>query len=163
MKHLPAIFLCLFLGNCRQAPVMTYEEGIKNCKQQQAERQRETPNEYAVDGLECIIGAQIPEFEATTLNGVKITRESLKGKPSINNLWFQTFDPYVAEIPGFNAIAEKFGTDKINCLAIGRDRKEDVQEFLLTRPWRFLQIADGNVLMRETFKLRWGFPTRALA
>lgn len=159
MKHLPAIFLCLILGNCRQAPVVTYEAGLEKCKAMLAEKQRAKPNEYSVDPPECIIGAQIPAFEATTLEGVKINRESLKGKPSIINFWFTTCAPCVAEIPGFNALVEKFGTDKINCIAIGRDRREDIEEFLVTRPWSFAQIADGNTLIRETFKLRWGFPT----
>jgi peroxiredoxin len=115
-----------------------------------------------LNSVDCIIGSQIPEFEATTLEGASIDRESLKGRFSIINFWFISCPPCVAEIPGFNAIVDKLGTNEINYVAIGRDEHLDIQEFLERNPWKFEQIADGSHLIESVFHIRWGFPTTFL-
>lgn len=163
MKFLTHILLCSLLAfGCQKAKVLTYEQGLANCQQKLEEKMKTAPGGFYVEPPDCIIGAQIPEFEATTIEGAKITRESLKGKPTLINFWFTTCAPCVAEIPGLNTIVNQYGNNKVNFIAIGRENTQDIREFLAETPWKFQQIPDGLDLTRGVFKLRWGFPTTFL-
>jgi len=44
----------------------------------QEEKRKEHPNEYSFVTADCMIGAQIPDFEAITIDGAKINRASLQ-------------------------------------------------------------------------------------
>lgn len=162
MKYSIAILFLFVFNSCLKQKIATYEAGLDNCDRIQEEKMKENPNGFFFVGVDCLIGAQIPKFEATSMEGKKINSESLKGKLSIVNFWFTTCPPCVAEIPGFNAIVDKFGADKINYIAIGRDNSQDIKEFLNKNPWKFEQIPNGNEIIQNTFKIRWGFPTTFL-
>lgn len=162
MKFISALLLCLFLNSCQKAKSLSYDEALANMDRRVAEQQKKDPNTYSTEGPECLLGAQIPEFEGYTIGGKKIDRESLKGKLTIINFWFTTCAPCVAEIPGLDSIVFKFGTDKLNYIAIGRDNSQDIQDFLIENPWSFEQIPDEAEISKKNFKLRWGFPTTFL-
>ncbi len=162
MKYILAVFALLAVHSCQDSKVMTYEEGMENCNRILEEKAKAHPNGYVYDDADCIIGYQIPAFEGTTRDGKKINREQLVGKLSIINFWFITCAPCVAEIPGLNAITEQYGTTKINYIAIGRDNSQDITEFLQEHPWKFEHITDANDIIRNHFKLRWGYPTTFL-
>lgn len=154
-------FALLLFSGCQNPETLTYEEGLQRCDNILKEKQKANPKGFFMSTPDCVVGAQIPDFEAITLDGNQISREKLKGKPSILNFWFTSCAPCVAEIPGLNAIAETFG-DQVNYVAIGRDDKAEVQEFLNKTPWKFQQISDGTSLIQERFKVQWGFPTTFL-
>lgn len=162
MKYLTVILVVLMVNSCQELKVLTYEEGLENCNRKQDEKKKENPNILSFVDSDCIIGAQMPEFEATTIEGVKINRDLLKGKLSIVNFWFISCPPCVAEIPGLNAIVEKHGTNKINYIAIGRDSSQDIEDFLKVHPWKFEHIPNGNRIIKNNFKIRWGYPTTFL-
>jgi thiol-disulfide isomerase/thioredoxin len=149
-------------SSCQTQNIVTYEEGLENCNQMLELEMKDNPNGLFFVGAHCLVGSQIPEFETTSLEGRKINRELLKGKLSILNFWFISCPPCVAEIPGLNSIVEKFGTHQINYIAIGRDSQLDIADFLNQHPWQFEQISDGNQIIQDNFKLRWGFPTTFL-
>jgi thiol-disulfide isomerase/thioredoxin len=107
----------------------------------------------------CLIGALIPNLKLMSLNNKMIDSIYFKGKVTILNFWFIGCSPCRAEIPGFNLLVEKYGTDKINYLAIGRDTKEDIIEFLESNDWKFDHISDGVELIEKTFKIQSGYPT----
>jgi thiol-disulfide isomerase/thioredoxin len=160
MKYILALlFISLALG-CRKIKVLSYEEGLANCTQLQMEKKKEKT--FSFVGSECMLGAQIPEFEAMSIGGKKINNSLLKGKLSIINFWFITCPPCVAEIPGLNLILDKYGTHKINYLAIGKDNRKDIDEFLQEHPWKYDIIANGGQIIEDTFSIRWGFPTTFL-
>ena len=125
MKCPLLIFLYLLLNSCQPKQAVTYAQGLENCDKIEEEKKKNNPNEFFFVSADCITGAQVPEFEARSIDGRKINSELLKGKVTILNFWFIACPPCVAEIPGFNAIVEKFGTDQINYIAIGRDNKKD--------------------------------------
>lgn len=162
MKYLLHLFILLLLSNCQRAKPISYEEGLSRCLQLQEQKHAANPNAFQMETADCMIGAQIPDFEETTLEGVKMNRKLLMGKPTLLNFWFTTCAPCVAEIPGFNAIVQKFGVEKMNYVAIGRDNREDIQEFLQKTPWSFTQISNDNDLIQHTFKMHWGYPTTFL-
>lgn len=134
-----------------------YPEGISHCKAVFDNMLKTTGS--ASSTADCLIGYQLPDFEATTMDGKKISNHSLKGKITIINFWFTACRPCVAEIPGFDHIIEKYGRDKLNYISIGRDSKEEVSEFLDKHPWRFDHIVDAESLIKGEFMFMWGFPT----
>jgi peroxiredoxin len=162
MKYTYAAIFALMLICCQKRKLVTYEEGLENCNKIQEEKKKDNPNGLFFVSADCLIGSRIPEFETTSIEGEKISNELLKGKVSIINFWFISCAPCVAEIPGFNAIVEKFGKDHVNYIAIGRDDKKEIQEFLHKHPWGFKHIANGNEIITNDFKIRWGFPTTFL-
>lgn len=162
MRYSIVMLFLILINSCQKPKKLTYEEGLNNCIQIQEKKKNENPNGFSFVGPDCMIGAQIPEFEATSIDGKKINKESLKGKLSIINFWFISCSPCVAEIPGLNSLVEKYGTNQINYIAIGRDGKQDITEFLKKNPWNFDQIPDGDQIIQENFKLRWGYPTTFL-
>ncbi len=162
MKFIVTILAFLMISSCQETKILTYEEGLENCTRIRKEKQKANPNGIVFSRADCITGAQIPEFEGNTIDGKTINKELLKGKLSIINFWFITCPPCVAEIPGLNLIVEKYGTEKINYIAIGRDNVQDIEEFLKVHPWNFEHIPNGNEIIKNNFKIRWGFPTTFL-
>ena len=141
----------------RANQVSNYPEGIAHCKAVFDNMLKTTGR--ASSTADCLIGYQLPDFEATTIDGKKISNQSLKGKVTIINFWFTACRPCVAEIPGFDDIIEKYGRDNLNYISIGRDSKEEVSEFLQKHPWRFDHIVDAESLIKGEFMFMWGFPT----
>jgi len=62
------------------------------------------------------------------------------------------------QIPGLNILKEKYGTDKINYIAIGLDTKEDIKAFVDRKPFNFELIANGKSIYRDSFQAKWGYP-----
>lgn len=157
MKHLPILLIAFTTFSCKQTKVLTYQQGKDKCKRMLAETKIESREDY-VAYINCIVDAQIPDFLATTINGKHITKTQLIGKITIINFWFIGCAACEAEIPGFNAIVEKYGTDNINYITIGKDNTHDIKEFLQTHPWNFEHIADGGELIDNNFQINFGFP-----
>ncbi|MEM1328882.1 MAG: TlpA disulfide reductase family protein [Bacteroidota bacterium] len=161
MRYIFAIYVCMLIFSCQSNEIVSYEDALKQCDEIVAE-QLESGTDVVGYNTSCLIGAEIPDFEATTLDDENISKEQLKGKLSIINFWFINCAPCLAEIPGFNAIVEKFGSDQVNYIAIGRDDQADTADFLKKHPWTFQQITDGAQLIDQTFKIRSGYPTTFL-
>ena len=150
------ILSVLFYFGCVQDQ-MSYDERMDQCIEERKKAMQ--VNAIPPRGINCIAGVKIPEFSSEALDGALVSNESLKGKPSIINFWFTTCPPCVAEIPGFNDIKEKYGTESINYIAIGKDNKESLDEFLLDHPWGFTHIYDGGMLCDDVFRIISGYPT----
>lgn len=98
-------------------------------------------NPYAE--IEKIIGKRLPFENLRQINGDKLDLASLKGKPTLVNLWFINCPPCIEEIPHLNRIKKKY-RDRVNFLAITFDRKEDVLNFLKKQPFDFIQITNAK-------------------
>ena len=154
-------FLVMILG-CKEKRQATYEQGFRNCDQLVLKKKMGVIPDIALHNAECLIGYEIPEFESISVKGEAISKKSLKGRISILNFWFSTCQPCIAEIPGFNAIVEKFGNNNVNYISIGRDNEKDIVEFLEDHPWKFQHLPSNGDLIENKFKIRWGFPTTFL-
>ena len=152
--------LSLFL---HQPVQITYEEAIKICREERSRKQQELLDNgrqgLVFQGMDCIFNVNMPSFESKTLDGRTVDTSYFKGKTTILNFWFIGCKPCVAEIPGFNALVEKYGTKDFHYLAIGRDSSADIEEFLQKHPWKFDIIPDGTAIIEDTFQTMWGFPT----
>ena len=142
-------------------PVITYQDGLDNCRRIKEEKAKSTTAVSGITGPECMcmIGATFPEFSYTTLEGKQFTTDNLKGKITILNFWMISCPPCIAEIPGLNNIVQKYGQDDFNYIAFGLDDEKDIRNFLEKHPWRFDQLSSGNTIILDDLKMFWGFPT----
>ena len=137
---------------------MSYSEGLAYCAQTKEAHAIGKDTLYLTP-RDCIIGSMMPEFKAELMSGEPIDVSYFKGKVTVVNFWFETCPPCIAEIPHFNEIVEELGTEDYNFLAIGRDDKKWVTEFLEKNEWNFDHIGGARELIQETFQIKWGFPT----
>lgn len=152
----------MLLGACKTKPG-SYEQAAKYCLENKETFERIDPVEkdttfFEIVKDDCIEGYQLPNFTCQTIEGKTISTESLKGKISIITFWFETCAPCVAEMPGFNQIKAKYGTEEVNYLAIGNDNKKDIQKFIQRVPFNFDLVANGETIYRNEFKSYWGYP-----
>ena len=93
---------------------ISYKEGLDNCQRIIEESKRIRPDTFIFSVPDCLIGAKIPEFSATTIDGKEISADYFSGKITILNFWFLSCPPCLAETPGFNKVIVKFGHEKLN-------------------------------------------------
>jgi thiol-disulfide isomerase/thioredoxin len=160
MKNL-SLFLLLIpaFGLGQSDPGISYEEGIAKCHAIRDEYQKANPDKLFYSGPECLVGARIPEFSATTLDGKTINQDYFKGKVTVINFWYASCTPCIAETPGLNAIMEKYGTDKVNYLGVSINDDNEVKEFVATYAWKFEQVHNGIDVNLNDFKIGYGYPT----
>lgn len=65
--------------------------------------------------------------------------DSVKGKPTLINIWFTTCEPCIKELPFLNDLQKKLSS-KVNFIALTFDSKEKVEKFLLKYNFDFKHI-----------------------
>ena len=90
-----------------------------------------------------------PQIRGTTLEGVQLTSESLKGKPVVVNFWFTSCGPCIKEIPELNDLANEFA-GKARFLAFATDDAEPIKKFLKGREFRY-EIVPSSSRMARAF------------
>jgi thiol-disulfide isomerase/thioredoxin len=83
-----------------------------------------------------------------------MTLNSLKGKPTLINLWFTNCAPCIEEIPVLNKIMND-NKDRFNFVAITFDDKEKVSKLLLKRKFDFTHIVNSLNSLKNYFE---GYP-----
>ncbi|MCW3074292.1 MAG: TlpA family protein disulfide reductase [Flaviaesturariibacter sp.] len=58
--------------------------------------------------INSIKGKELSEFDACTLDGVRYTSDSLRGKLTVLSFWFEACMPCVAEVAGLNQLYADF-------------------------------------------------------
>ena len=104
--------------------------------------------EKEINRKKKIIGKPFPLFNVESIDGKVINLESLKGKPTIINLWFTNCTPCIEEMPILNKIKKQFG-DKCNYVAITFDPKDKVQKILSKVNFDFTQIVNSKQLTKK--------------
>jgi cytochrome c biogenesis protein CcmG, thiol:disulfide interchange protein DsbE len=94
-------------------------------------------------------------YNLTTIDGKKITIDSLKGKPTIINFWFIKCSPCVAELPELNTLKTIF-KDSINFISITYDKESEVKEFLKTHNIDYELVVNAKSIT-DKLGLKW-FP-----
>ena len=92
------------------------------------------PKNYELDEIYANLLKPLPYFELEKQNGGYFNSESLKGKPTIINLWFTNCPTCIDEMPTLNSLKEKYG-DKINTIAITFQDRGKV--FLFNKIYKF--------------------------
>ncbi len=153
-----AFSLILLQYSCRRS-IVEYSEAIKSC----------VPVDKAVNGsqgtmvfgfvpTDCILGAQLPEFEEKAMDGKMINRDYFQGKVSFINFWHVGCRPCEEEMPVLNQLAEKYKDQPVNFLAIGMNTTQNVSSFLVKHPFNFDHIPYAYKLINDTFQFKWTYP-----
>jgi len=66
----------------------SYQEGLDRCNEIREQLKASNSKALAFVRPDCMEGARLPEFEATTIDGRTITDVELKGQVSVINFWF---------------------------------------------------------------------------
>ena len=85
------------------------------------------------------IGMQIEPHKFNLLNGNSITIGGKTEKPIFINLWFTSCRGCIEEMPILNKIQNKY-EDQVNFIAITFNDKEDVEDFLEKKEFKFNHI-----------------------
>jgi len=149
----------MVLVGCHSEQILTYEMGYSYCKK--------IFDDNGGTGIyprsNCLEGFNLPNFNAVTTLNDSINAHSLKGKPTVINLWFVGCPPCEAEVPGLNQLANRY-QEKANFIAIGRNSDKYLNEFLELNEWNFKHINDPDEeIIRNSFNNVWGFPTTFIA
>jgi len=163
MRFYLSFYLLLAISSL-SAQGFSYEEGLKNCDsaRQVLNKQIEATGKWMGLRAECLTGANLPDFTATTMNGKTIDRNYFLGKVTLINFWMKTCGPCISEIPGLSKLKDEFDTEKVNFLAIGRTNEAETDTFLNLHPWNFDQVLNGKPLIEDVFKFGWGYPVTML-
>lgn len=103
------------------------------------------------------IGSPAPAFSLTSPDGVPVTLDQLKGKPTVINFWATWCPPCKAELP---LLQRTFGQNQqVNFLAISvKEEKETVRAFLQAESLQLPVALDSDGTVLEAFQVR-GLPT----
>lgn len=127
---------------------------VANCAMTTALVQAEEKN----DGSTLTkVGEPVPEFEFTTLDGRKITNESIKGKVVLLNFFATWCGPCRTELPHLaKAYQERKDDDRVIVLSVGREHtEEDLTEFKKETKLDLPFAPDPERKMYSKFATRW--------
>lgn len=83
-----------------------------------------------------------------TMEGRKINRDDLIGKPTLLNFWFIKCKPCIEEMPALNRLKEKYG-DRMNFIAVTFEKEEDVAKFLKKHNYDFEQVVNSRTIIDQ--------------
>ena len=157
------VFLAIIMS-CASEPVIDYQTAIKNCSIDTIRYMgaQDSMEFYMLD-INDLIGAQLPDFVATSMDGKIIDKAYFENKVSVINFWFEGCHPCEEEMPGFNKLVERYESKPVTFLAIGRNSPKDITDFVARKPFNFDHIAYGEPIYRDTFQARWGYPLTLVA
>ena len=164
MKPLSLLLLFLACFSCKNKSSIDYHTALKNCPMDTIKMFG--PNdttEFYIPDIQGLIGAQLPEFVATTLDGKTIDKNYFEDKVSVINFWFEGCHACELEMPVFNKFVDRYKGQDVNFLAIGLNSPKDIKDFLQRSPFNFDHIAYGEPIIKDTFKMAWGYPITFVA
>jgi len=164
MKPLALLLLFLACFSCKNESPLDYQTAYKlsHIDTIRSVILSDTLEMYEVD-FDGLIGAHLPDFKATTIDGKEINKEYFTNKVCIINFWFEGCHPCEDEMPVFNKLVDRYKDQDVNFLAIGRNSPDDIEDFLLRSPFNFDHIGYGEPIIRDTFMSTWGYPITFVA
>jgi thiol-disulfide isomerase/thioredoxin len=88
-------------------------------------------------------GARAPAFALPTAGGQTIALETLRGRVVYVDFWASWCAPCKRSFPFMNALARRYGDDRVTIVAINVDKKRaDAQRFLAQTPAEFAVVYD---------------------
>lgn len=142
----------------------SYDDAMKRCLENVTTSEFELEDgrkatAYNNFDINCIKGAQLPNFKTKSLSGNGYDTEDLLGKINIINFWFKACKPCVAKIPGLNIIADRYRNEGINFLSLSIDDENTLKEFVMRNEFQFTHLLNGEEIVKEKFKHKSGYPT----
>lgn len=94
------------------------------------------------EGIFEFQGKELPEFKLVTINGDILNSNSLKGKPTLINFWFDSCAPCIEEMPILNEIRSNL--IDVNFIAITFQDKNQVSKFLERKEFNFIHLIEAR-------------------
>jgi len=107
-----------------------------------------------------VTGTFPTNFKAKTIQGNRIELNQLKGKVVVLNFWFVGCPPCRMEIPELNELTKAFAGKEVVFVGVALDEKADVEQFLVSTPFEYQQIASGQSIATQ-YGIK-GYPTHAV-
>jgi len=108
------------------------------------------------------VGSMVPAFSVTTLDGQRLTRESLKGKVVLLDFWATWCIPCVKAIPELKELVRKTAGEPFMLLSVSVDEDKKVLEgFLAKNAVTWPQLWDGAMDFTGLFRVH-SYPTYIL-
>lgn len=91
------------------------------------------------------VGAKLNMLSAKDMDGKWVDNKAVKGKIVVLNFWFIGCPPCKAEIPELNKlVADNAADPDIIFVAVGLDRRWEINDFIKTHPFNYRQIAEAR-------------------
>ena len=163
----PIILLIILIGSlagCKKDEPISYDEAIRQCKTGSGKffNGKDTVLIYQTSP-KCVINAQFPMFLSSFIDGRPVNEEYFTDKINVVNFWFIGCHPCEAEMPGFNALVEKYKGRPVNFIAISRNQPDDIQIFLKDHPFNVDHVGFGELITRDIYHMAWGYPFTIVA
>jgi thiol-disulfide isomerase/thioredoxin len=107
-----------------------------------------------------VTGTFPANFKEKTIRGNRIELDKLKGKVVVLNFWFVGCPPCRMEIPELNELTKEFAGREVVFVGVALDEKAAVEEFLVSTPFDYQQIASGRAIATQ-YGIK-GYPTHAV-
>jgi thiol-disulfide isomerase/thioredoxin len=159
-RHL-IIFIMFCQLACKEQP-KDYNTALASCKPLHFAVTNGKPD-IQLPNTDCIIGAILPKFGGTAVDGKIIDDNYFQGKVTVLNFWFVGCQGCEKEMPGLNQVVEKYKSKPVNFLAIGRNNAQEIRDFLMRSTFNFTQLPNGTPIVDNVFKLKWGYPFTIVA
>src|SRR5688572_14454507 len=115
------------------------------------------------------VGATIPSYSATKLDGGELSLDALRGKVVLLNVWATWCRPCVTEMPALERLYRQFHDDGLEVVAVSIDAGTgtmddmgrpggDVQAFVTERDLTFTILLDPRRRVEQVFQVM-GVPT----
>ena len=99
-------------------------------------------------------GKKFPDFDLIDLNGKTYSNDNTKGKIVILKCWFITCKPCIAEFSKLNKLVEKYqNRNDILFISLAFESKDDLQEFLIKKPFAYAIVPDQKEFMEKILKI----------
>ncbi|MFS4415745.1 redoxin domain-containing protein [Maribacter sp. 2307ULW6-5] len=95
------------------------------------------------NNFSTFLNKPFPDFRLMSLEGVEVSMDKFKGKPTMINFWFTSCAPCIAEMPVLNKMKEQFGAD-FNFVSLTYESQEKVEGFLKKQPFNFEHIINAR-------------------
>ena len=165
-KYIPLVIIFFVaLNSCKKDIPISYKEAIDNCKIPTGRKYFNGKDSLEIyqTAAKCVIGAQFPMFIDSTIDGRPVNAEYFINKINVLNFWFIGCQPCQAEMPGFNALVEKYKGKPVNFMALSRNKPKDIEEFLQEHPFNVDHVGWGELITRDIYHMMWGYPTTLIA
>ena len=149
MKRLAvaAIVAAVLVGGCKREEKV--ETGAAN-----KPAERKAPPAPASTGTGTDVGAMMPEYSATGLDGSKFEIESRRGKVVLLNLWATWCGPCRFEIPELQQIHDRYAPKNFEVVGVSVDESgiESVRDFVKEHSMTYPVVVDAEGKLANVFQ-----------
>lgn len=119
-----------------------------------------TPASPALEGSPAapIVGVQAPDFTLMDLEGQPVQLSQQRGRTVLLNFWATWCEPCRVEMPLFQEVLEKAGSDKLQVLAVNSEPAEEVAAFQADLGLTFPLLLDPDGAVQRLYRV-FGYPT----